>query len=451
MGRFSNARAVPPATRPTEALPTRIAFAPLAPRDSGIGQRAGFALLCVFIVSPYANECATRLFHVKAYISTVSWVLLPLLLLLSGNLLRAFRDRIGWLWLMFLAWILLATPFSVWRGGSLALLVDYIPHGWIQLFYFAAFAISVRHLDRLMLFLVASDFLLLIDCFWGGSTQNGRLEIPDSMFFRNANDLSLQLIIALTQFVYLLYQRQPWKRALGAVGIAGALLFMLETGARGAFLALLVLAAVSLAMTRHRVRSLLWAAPAAAVMLAIAPAGIFHRVTLIASPRESATEVLDQEANGSQTQRLALLQQSVDTAFAHPLLGVGPGQFAVAASGELTREGKPAPWLGTHNSYTQVASECGIPAFLLYTFVIFLSLGANLRVYRRTLARRTTVRRSFHSANALAFCLFQSTLAYAVCTFFFHVAYGSYLPAIAGMSVALRLAVGQSDRSDQAA
>jgi hypothetical protein len=36
--------------------------------------------------------------------------------------------------------------------------------------------------------------------------------------------------------------------------------------------------------------------------------------------------------------------------------------------------------------------------------------------------------------------LFTGALVYAIDTLFFHVAYSSYLPAIAGMTVALRLA-----------
>jgi O-Antigen ligase len=432
MGRFNNLQAVIPAEPRARAAPIVALEAP----DASLGQRAGFALLCIFTISGYANEFATRLFHVKAYISTVSWVLLPLLLLLSGNVLRAFRDPIGRLWALFLAWILLATPFSGWRGGSVTLLLDYVPHGWIQLYYFAAFAISVRHLRRLMFFLIASDVLLLIDCWWGGSMQTGRLEIPDSMFFRNANDLSLQLLIAITQFLYLLYQRGVWKRVAGGAGIAAAVVFMLETGARGAFLAALVLGVAALALTKNRIRAILWAAPVAAAALLVAPSGVFHRVTLIGSqPDTVSADALDQAALGSQTQRLGLLRQSVKYAFLHPLLGVGPGQFAVAASEELKGEGKPAPWLGTHNSYTEIASECGIPAFLLYSAVLFLVLRSNLRIYRRASGREP------EGVSALAFCLFASTLAYAVDTLFFHVAYSSYLPAIAGMSMALRLAL----------
>ena len=433
MGRFNNPRVV--LSAPGAGGATRENETPAFVRnaaDSSLVQRAGFALLCVFTISGYANEFATRLFHVKAYISTVSWVLLPLLLLLSGNVFRAFRDPIGWLWAAFLGWISIATPFSVWRGGSVALLLDYVPHGWIQMYYFAALAVSLSQLRRLMFFLIASDVLLLIDCAWGGSMQSGRLEIPDSMFFRNANDLSLQLLIAVTQFLYLLYQREIWKRILGASGMAAALAFMLETGARGAFLTSLVLAFATLALTKNRLRSILWAAPVAASALLIAPFGVLHRVSLIGS-QAAGIGAIDQAARGSEVQRLALLWQSVGLAFEHPVLGVGPGQFAVAASETLTRDGQRAPWLGTHNSYTEVASECGLPAFVLYSTVIFLVLRSNLRIYRRAVHRDD-------AAGALALCLFASTLAYAMCTFFFHVAYSSYLPAIAGMSIAVRFA-----------
>jgi O-antigen ligase len=442
MGRFNNANVIAKSSA-DPPVRTLVRFEPapaplLAHTDSGLLQRAGFAVLCVFSISAYANEFAFRLFHVKAYISTVSWVLLPVLLLLSGNLLRAFRDVIGWLWLFFLAWICLAAPFSVWRGGSVAMLVDYVPHGWIQLFYFAAFVISVGHLRRLMLFLVASNFLLLLDCFWAGSMRTGRLEIPDSMFFRNSNDLSLQLIIAITQFAYLLYQRQIWKRVAGAGAMLAALVFLFKTAARGAFVAVLILALASLVLTRNRIRFLVLTFLIGASALSLAPGSVFHRITLIAMQPETVigADPMDEEAVGSQRQRITLLHQSLLYAITHPLVGVGPGQFAVAASVDLTREGKSAPWLGTHNSYTEVASECGLPAFLLYVGVIFLVLRSNLRIYRRSGQSEDA-----QDVSALAFCLFAGTLAYATDTFFFHVAYSSYLPAIAGMSVALRLAV----------
>ena len=160
---------------------------------------------------------------------------------------------------------------------------------------------------------------------------------------------------------------------------------------------------------------------------------MFHRLTLIGPQSRAAFD--DESALASQTQRLALLRQSVVYALRHPLFGVGPGEFAVAASGDAAKEGAGASWLGTHNSYTEVASECGIPAFLLYTGVIALTLVSTFRMFRRTADFA-----EFSDLNALAFCTFNAMLVYAIATFFFHIAYSGYLPAIAGMSVALRLA-----------
>jgi len=434
MSRFNNSKAVLTAVRETAAAPSLILEPSLS--DTGLGQRIGFVVLCIFAISGYANEFAVLLFHTKAYISTVSWVLLPLLLVLSGNLLRGLRDTIGVLWFGFLVWITLAVPFSVYKGGSFALLVSYIPHGWLQLYYYAAFLVSIRHCRRLMYFLIASNFMLLLDCFLFGAIKDGRFEIPESMFFTNANDLALQLLIAITQFMYLLYQRQAWKHIVGGAAILMTLIYMLKTGSRGAFLAVLTLACVSIVFGKSRLRFVLIGAPVALVVLLLVPSSAFHRLTLIGLRPETLTVTDSDEASavGSQVQRMKLLRQSVTYAITHPLVGVGPGQFAVAAYGDAVKEGTQSPWLGTHNSYTEVASECGIPAFLLYVSVLVLSLVSNFRIFRRTAGLKDYV-----DLNALAYCMFSATLMYAICTFFFHIAYSSYLPAIAGMSIALRL------------
>jgi hypothetical protein len=113
MGRFNNAHAA--------------ALAPVIERSRGsdgrLGvcarfkscSRAGFAPLCLFTISAYANEFAThnprqglRLHDVVGFASVAFDR--------ERKLLRPFRDRIAWLWTLFLVWMLVATPFSVWRG-----------------------------------------------------------------------------------------------------------------------------------------------------------------------------------------------------------------------------------------------------------------------------------------------------------------------------------------------
>ncbi len=448
MSRFNNLAAPNTKTFRLPVLRRQTAAVVPSAGDVSFAQQAGFAVLCVFVISGYANEFAMRIFHGKAYLSTVALAAMPLLLAASGNLVRGLRDVIGRLWLAMLLCMCLSVPFSVWRGGSLAMLLFYVAHCWIQLLFYAGFLVSLRHCRRLMFFLIASNFLLLLDCFLFGVVKDGRFEIPGSIFFNNANDLALQLLIAVTQFLYLLYQRQRWKHVAGGAAILASLLYMLKTGSRGAVLAVIVLACMGFAFGKNRMRLALVGLPVALAALVFVPASVLHRLALIGFEPEKiiVANMDDAAAVASQIQRMELFRQSVTYALTHPLFGVGPGQFPVAVYGDSVKQGAGAPWLGTHNSYTQVASECGIPAFLLYTSVIVLALISNFRLFRRT----TNVP-AYSDLSALAFCTFNATLVYAICTFFFHLAYSSYLPCIAGMSVALRLNTHPSLWSSRAA
>jgi O-antigen ligase len=408
------------------------------PADTTLGQKVGFLVLCIYLVSGYANEFAIRALGAKAYISTVALPVLPILLLISGNLFRGLRDTIGRLWLGLIAWMCLSTPFSLWKGGSAELLRDYVTHSWIFFFLITGFAVTLKHCRWMMGVLIAANFLLLVDCAVASHISDGRLHIPDSAFFANANDLSLQLVLAITQFFYLLFQPGVWGRVLAVVGISTALVYSLQTGSRGVAIAILVLAAVIFAVGSQK---LLWAAVvlvAGMAAIVIVPSGMLHRISLLTGD-EPVLDNSDLAAEGSRMQRLELLRQSVEFTIENPLLGVGPGQFAVAVNGEAEKEGKRAPWLGTHNSYTEVSSECGLPGFFIYTGVVILCLWSNLRMFRRS-ARQPQLRQ----LNALAFSAFCGCVVYAVATFFFHIAYSSYLPQLAGMTVALRLSVDPS-------
>jgi O-antigen ligase len=101
------------------------------------------------------------------------------------------------------------------------------------------------------------------------------------------------------------------------------------------------------------------------------------------------------------------------------------------------------PWLGTHNSYTQISSECGIPALIFYAAVIVFCLRSNFRLYLRTRDRP-----AHRELAALSRCLLAGTCVYAVSAFFFHMAYSADLPLLAGFTVALQLVpgVGQPQR-----
>ena len=138
------------------------------------------------------------------------------------------------------------------------------------------------------------------------------------------------------------------------------------------------------------------------------------------------TSDLDAASVASQLQREELFKTSLRYTLKHPLFGVGPDQFAAAVSRTRPAPASTIPWLGTHNTYTQMSSECGIPALIFYVAVIGLCLRSNFRLYRRTRDRP-----AFRELAGLSRCLLAGTLVFAVSAFFFHMAYSAYLPSLA--------------------
>jgi O-antigen ligase len=133
--------------------------------------------------------------------------------------------------------------------------------------------------------------------------------------------------------------------------------------------------------------------------------------------------------------RRQLLQTSIRYTFQHPLFGVGPGMFAVAEDAEMRAQGfHKGSWQGTHNSYTQVSSEIGIPALIAYVMMMVLSLKRSSAIYRQT---RGDPRLASIAGCALAlnYCM----IVYAISVFFDYIAYTTMLSVFAGLIMALDL------------
>jgi O-antigen ligase len=190
-------------------------------------------------------------------------------------------------------------------------------------------------------------------------------------------------------------------------------------------------------MSRNRVRALAIMTVLAAIGIASAPSAILHRLTLLTGDEEISSKS-DLSAVASRMSRLALLKRSVSVTFSHPILGVGPGQFPVEVMDEAKAKNEWYQYLGTHNSYTQVSSECGIPAFLCYFAVIVLSIRLNYKVWKRFRNRPKSA-----DITSLAVALLSGAVVYSVTSFFFHMAYTGTLPLLAGQTVALYFAAKQ--------
>jgi len=427
----------------------------LPPSSSPIGN-AGFVLFGIYVLSGFANDWSLHVFGVKAYLSTVTLFLLPLAWLFSGQALRGLRSTVGLCWAALLLWMLLATPFSVWRGGSAASLANYVPRAYLEFFYTCSFVTSLGRCRQWMYIQIGSGAALLLSCVafgnsggnLGGDSSEARFMIPDSLFFANSNDLALALLLAIASFLFLFHRQNRAGRLAGIAGILLSTSYAFRTGSRGCVIAASAMLILILWMSRNR-----WNVAAlglVALLVAVLVPGThgessstLHRLSLLtsadASPAEKASDVA---SVASQLEREELFKTSLRYTLNHPLFGVGPDQFAAAVSQDAARFSQHAHWLGTHNTYTQVSSECGVPALIFYVAVIGLCLRSNLRLYRRTRDRPAD-----SDLAGLSRCLIAGTLVFAVSAFFFHMAYSAYLPTLAGFTVALQFAAGNSDHA----
>lgn len=423
---------------PGSARISRPVTAPVPPTrpDVKLLDKLGFFMLCAYMVSGFANEWAIRFGAGKAYLSTATMLLLPVIWLASGKRLRGLTHPMGFQWVAFLVFLLVDVPFSVWRGGTFDLLTHYLPRAYLIFFVVTCFVLTLKQCTTWMYIGIGLSSIVLVSCFkFGTSEFDGRFRIPDSLFFANSNDLAMQLLLGVTQFAFLFFKPGIFKKGFAAVCILISVMYMLKTGSRGCMLAAFAYVVLIFVFSRNKLLVLALAMVIGVIGFLSLPTATMRRLMLLGFDDSYAQNMGEYSAVESASSRKELLKRSIVETFKHPLFGVGPGQFPVAVAGEQLKRGEYAMWLGTHNSYTQVSAECGIPAFICYVAVIVLCFRVNYRVYR---ASRDN---PLHAEIAgLSFTLFSGALVYSTCTFFFHMAYSGTLPALSGFTLAVYLA-----------
>ena len=402
-------------------------------RRPNMGQKACFAIVNAYLLSSCANDLIFHFTRGKIHISAACMLLLPVLFLATGAWFRGLKVSSGRWFAAFALWVVLATPFSYWKGGSVDLLMNYFPRAYLVCFYLAASAISLAQVRTVLRVMGIGALFVILSCVAFGGAVMGRFAIPDSLFYGNSNELALQLLLGSIILMYPFFDGGRFLRLLSGVGIFVSLVYMLKTGSRGVLLATIGTAVLVFLTSRRRMLVALIALPALLTGFILAPSIMRHRITLLTAEPTSTDE--DAAAVASMMERQKLLKLSIVLAITHPVFGVGPGQFITKTSADEQKSGERGDWLGTHNSYTQVASEDGLPAFIFYVATIATGLILNYRLYKASVGRPGLVQ-----LTGISFCMFLCTFAYSIAIFFFHEAYSIHLPLITGVSIALYLA-----------
>ncbi len=251
-------------------------------------------------------------------------------------------------------------------------------------------------------------------------TEGYRVSGRGTGLFGNTNDMALHLVTVLPiSIAFFFGSRGAPKKILHAVCAAFMISGILLSYSRGAFLGMLVafvFFALKIGKRNHRLEIAAVILALLGAVLLLAPSGYGTRLLSILIPG------LDPE--GSADARRGELLRSLYVALRHPLLGVGMGNYQP----NMSYRG-----LVTHNSYTEVASEMGATALVLYIMFIVKPLRKLSVIVRETFGVKE--RSNFYY---LALGLQASLLAYMVSSFFLSVAYVWNVYYLIGYAVCFR-------------
>jgi hypothetical protein len=391
-----------------------------------------FALALVFIRFSMIHQILEYLLHTDTYL--LYFVAIPVIfgIFTTGAFKRAFQYRPALYWAAFAVWLIPTSVFSTYKTGSLSLIAGYYRTELVVLFVIGGLVTTWREYGWLMYTISAAALVNLASVLlFRRVDPDGRTSLAFGTV-ANSNDYSGHLIFVLPFLLWVtLITKSVYMRITGLLVLALGLYEILAAGSRGAMIGLATAILVCAFTTTARARRVvLVTAPLLGLLvITLLPRTVVERIFLF-SASDSEMSVGAMESSHDREQ---LLIDSIKTTIQHPLLGVGPGQFA-NFEGKQTKSKQTGQtlWYGAHNSFTQIASENGFLGFIFYLGGVLSSLFL-LNKTGRLLAGKPGV----EEAAAAVLCVRIGLVSFCVTIFFLNFGYYFYLPAMAGIAIAL--------------
>lgn len=357
---------------------------------------------------------------------------------LTGGFGRTFRATPAVLWTAFFACMILSALFSSWIGGSADRLVAYIKSEYVCLFALAGTITLWSEIRKTFTGLAfAGAVVLLAARIWATPGGDGRLtfNLGSDGTITNPNDLAAHIILLTPFLIYMVMKPDTAKlvKLISAVLIGYGLWIILGTASRGGMIGVFVMFAIFFvrATGGQRVVAMVMVPLLLGGLVAAAPGAALVRLGTMFG---SGIATQSGEAEESMESRSYLVKKSIEYTLEHPLLGVGPNQFSNYEGMAMKALGQQGNWHETHNTYTQLSSECGIPACILVISAMLLTLG----MVNRTHSKATAA--GCRDMQVMCTCFLASFAAYAVTITFLACAYRFTLPAMVGLGIAIHYA-----------
>jgi hypothetical protein len=235
--------------------------------------------------------------------------------------------------------------------------------------------------------------------------------------FDNPNDMALHLVTMVPLALGFLFVARGLSKKLlyglcAVIMVAGTVVSF----SRGGFLAL-VCASFVLAWKlgrSNRMGVVVLFLAIGAIFFALVPPEYVGRLSTVFGGSDWR--------GGSAGARQNLLLRSIVVALRNPVVGIGMNNFHTVSIHDQV----------SHNAYTQVGAEVGLPALVLYFLFIWTSLKRMREIERETYDSRATSR-VYYLAVGLQACL----VGYMISSFFASVAYLWYIYFLVGYALCL--------------
>lgn len=385
------------------------------------------------------------LVHVHAI--SVLIALLAIVLLVSRRALVFWKCGAGRALPFFTAWVVLAYVLSPHTQLSTSYVLSTVEG---TLFFLAGVGLlsstgDYRNFFRMTA--IAGLILCALSFVWGG-TMNGRHALRAGAY-ADPNSYAMTLL-ALMPVVWIAFPAKPlWLKICGALAAAAPLLATLRTVSRGGFVALLVMAAVIFVFASVRIKVVMASAAVlvAIILVAFLPDSV--RTRLAAAARISSATAGQSVPSSDQVSldsRETMLTTSINVTLTYPFLGVGPGNFGptIAEFGRIQNQN----WidLNTHNSYTQISSETGLPGLLAYLVLVGFTFASLVVTLRKTGPRGEYPNAEIHRYSA---AMLISLAATCTCMFFLSEGYSLLNFLWFGLANGLRLLLPEEPEEEE--
>ncbi len=351
--------------------------------------------------------------------------------LATGAAQRAFAYLPTKLLLLYSGWMFLSIVTSDWISNSLNTWFDFVRTCLPLVFILGGVVLTTKDYFRMSSTIgICAIFNVASSLIFGLSDE--RFNAGTDGLVANSNDFAAHLLFVLPFLLWMaLTVGSKFLRVILFGIFLGGIVVGAHTGSRGALLSILIVLVVLFFYANNTVRMVsLMIVPALFLILAYAlPTALIDRYMTLFGASETAQT---SEAVASSAARTMLLKESIELALTHPLLGVGPNQFVNVAGADRLARGIHGVWQPPHNSFLQVASEEGLPAFFFFLGTVIASYRMFSRCYSRCAGRP-----DLRKLRLAALSMMMTTMGFGVASCFVNMPYYFYVPALAGLAISL--------------